>query len=113
MINNKHLLNEYNTDFDRLYKYFIAHSESNEHQMSCSTFVKCICRNMRMNSIEYGLQLNDIFNRIYSSFVNQGIYIPASHKIDFHGFLLCLQQIARLFHFNLRALVKILINSRN
>ncbi len=104
-------INEYNTDFDHLKTYFITHNRSNDHQMSCSTFIKCISENLKFKSIEYHLQLNDIFNQIYSLFVNQGVYIPASHTIDFHGFILCLQHIARLFHLNLRILIKTLINS--
>jgi hypothetical protein len=80
--------------------------------MSCSIFIKCISQNIKLNKVDYYLQLNDIFYKIYSSFVNQGVYIPASHTIDFHGFILCLQQIARIFHFNLRILIKNLINQK-
>jgi len=110
-------LNEYNNDLSRLKTYFIRHCEKSQHksdhQMSCSTFVECISSDIKLNKIDNCLQLNDIFNKIYSSFVNQGVYIPASHTIDFHGFILCLQQIAQIFHFNLRILIKNLINPKN
>jgi len=80
--------------------------------MSCSTFIKCISEDIKLNKIANRLELNDIFYQIYSLLVNQGVYIPASHTIDFHGFILCLQKIAQIFHFNLRILIKNLINSK-
>ncbi len=106
------LLNEYNIDLSRLKTYFITHSEKSKGQMNCSTFLKCISQNIKLNKIDHHLQLNNIFYQIYSSLVYQGVYIPASHTIDFHGFILCLQQIAQTFHFNLRILIKKLINSK-
>jgi hypothetical protein len=78
--------------------------------MSCLTFIECICRDIKLNKIDHHFQLNDIFYQIYSLLVNQGVYIPASFTIDFHGFILCLQQIAQIFHWNLRILIKTLIN---
>lgn len=80
--------------------------------MHCLTFIKNISRDLKLNNIDHLLELNDIFNNIYSSLVNEGVYIAASHTIDFHGFILCLQQIARIFHLNLKNLIKMLTNSR-
>ncbi|CAF5111849.1 unnamed protein product, partial [Rotaria sp. Silwood1] len=46
-ISNNLLLNEYNDDLSRLKDYFITHSEKSKdhsyHQMTCSTFIECIC----------------------------------------------------------------------
>ncbi len=81
--------------------------------MSCSTFLKCICQNPKLNKVDIRLELNGIFYQIQSLLINQGVYIPASLTIDFHGFILCLQQIARIFHFNLRILIKDFINKNH
>ncbi|CAF4066125.1 unnamed protein product [Rotaria sp. Silwood2] len=59
--------------------------------------------------------LDDILNSSNSNStlgkLYQGLYIPGSLTIDFHGFILCLQQIARTFNINLRILIKNLINT--
>ncbi len=96
----------------RLKNYFITHSDKS-NQMNCSTFLKCICQNPKLNKVDIHLELNGLFYQIQSLLVNQGVYIPASLTIDFHGFILCLQQIARIFHFNLRILIKDFINKNH
>ncbi|CAF1026321.1 unnamed protein product [Rotaria sordida] len=115
LISQNLLLNEYNNDLSRLKNYFITHSEKSKdnshYQMTCSTFIQCICQHIKLNKIDIRLQLNALFCQIQSSLVNQGLYIPASLTIDFHGFILCLQQIARTFNINLRILIKNLINT--
>ncbi|CAF0880487.1 unnamed protein product [Adineta steineri] len=108
------LLDEYNKDLFRLEQYFIKYSEkSNDNsysKMNCSTFIKCICQNRKLNKVYIRLELNGLFYQILSLLIDQGVYISGSITIDFYGFLLCLQQISRIFHFNLRALIKNLIN---
>ncbi|CAF3237305.1 unnamed protein product, partial [Rotaria sp. Silwood2] len=115
LISHNLLLNEYNNDLSRLKDYFIAHSEKSKddshHQMICSTFIQCICQHTKLNKVDIRLQLNGLFYQIQSSLVYQGLYIPGSLTIDFHGFILCLQQIARTFNINLRILIKNLINT--
>ncbi|CAF3389401.1 unnamed protein product [Rotaria sp. Silwood1] len=114
-ISNNLLLNEYNDDLSRLKDYFITHSEKSKdhsyHQMTCSTFIECICQHTKLNKIDTRLQLNGLFYQIQSSFVNQGLYMPGSLTIDYYGFILCLQQIAQIFNINLRILIKNLINT--
>ena len=109
---NDNLSNEYDNDLSRLNDYFIRHSGKFNNQMNCSTFLECICRDLKLNKIDIRLELNDIFYRIQSSLVAQGVYIVASLTIDFHGFILCLQHLAQTFHFNLRMLIKNLINTK-
>ena len=87
--------------------------DKTDYRMNCSTFIKCISHAISLNKINNRLQLNDIFNKICSSLVNQDIYIHGSDTIDFTGFILCLKQIAQIFHFNLRLLIKHLINTEN
>ena len=107
------LLNEYNNDFSRLHHYFVSHTEANSScQMNCSAFVQCISEDAKLNQIDTRLQLNALFYQVRSSLVDQGVYMPISLTIDFDGFLLCLQHIARTFNFNLRILIKNLIRTK-
>ena len=107
--------NEYNNDLYRLKRYFKRHSEKLKdnfhHQMTCSTFIQCISQYKQLNKVDIRLQLNELFYRIHSLLVNQGVYILGCHTIDFHGFMLCLQEISRTFKINLRLLIKNLINT--
>jgi hypothetical protein len=106
------LINEYNNDLSCLRHYFVSHTEGNSScQMNCSTFVQCISEDAKLNQIDTRLQLNGLFYQVQSSLVDQGVYMSGSLMIDFDGFLLCLQHIARTFNFNLRLLIKNLIKT--
>lgn len=114
-ISHNLLLNECNSHLSRLRSCFISHSktsiDNSDHQMTCSSFIQYVAQYKLLNTIDNRLQLNGIFNQIQSSLVNQGVYVPGSLTIDFHGFILCLQQVARIFHINLRVLIKSLISA--
>lgn len=103
---------EYNNDLSRLKKYFNKNSDQSKYpQMTCSKFVKCIYEKLQLNKIDFHFELNSIFYQIHSLLVNQRVSIPNSQTIDFHGFILCLQQISRTYHINLPILINTLISS--
>ncbi|CAF2040330.1 unnamed protein product [Rotaria magnacalcarata] len=108
------LLNEYNKDFSQLKNYFIEHSEKpkdkSDHRMNCFTFIECFSQHVAFNKFDIRLQLNGLFCQVQSSLANQSATGSGSLTIDFHGFMLCLQRVTRMFNINLRMLMKKLIN---
>jgi hypothetical protein len=112
------LVRQYQRDLCQLKEYFAACCRQDGHEsdacrarMTCSTFVNCLSRHSTFHRVETRLQLNGVFYRTHSALVHQGFYRPSSATIDFHGFLVCLQTISRMFAINLTTLTGDLCNS--
>ncbi|CAF4009698.1 unnamed protein product [Rotaria magnacalcarata] len=107
-----HLSKEY--VYEELKNYFIEHSEKpkdkSDHRMNCFTFIECFSQHVAFNKFDIRLQLNGLFCQVQSSLANQSATGSGSLTIDFHGFMLCLQRVTRMFNINLRMLMKKLIN---
>ncbi|CAF1576881.1 unnamed protein product [Rotaria magnacalcarata] len=78
--------------------------------MNCFTFIECFSQHVAFNKFDIRLQLNGLFCQVQSSLANQSATGSGSLTIDFHGFMLCLQRVTRMFNINLRMLMKKLIN---